>query len=208
MSGAPLVVTSYRDRPEVGHQLFASTCNPLYESAFPPQQRIALDVIGATLSTGRRRLYVAGDDAAGDVSGFALVLPLSPATVLLEYMAVDEARRSRGVGSRLFTSLCEAETDAGATAVYLEIDDPDETGLTADARQERNRRAAFHRRNSAHPVPAAIRYVPSSMSDVGPAPALQLLAFTGRATLSFQDATAALAAIAEHSYGQPSPEGS
>lgn len=130
------------------------------------------------------------------------MLPLGPSTVLLKYVAVDEARRSCGIGSRLFASLCTAEVDAGARAVFLEIDDPDEPGLTDDSRTERTRRAAFHRRNAAQPVPAAIRYTPPSLSGDERAPSLLLLAFAGSVPLS-PSRTQRAPAIADRSYGPP-----
>jgi ribosomal protein S18 acetylase RimI-like enzyme len=128
----------------------------IYEQSFPASERAATDHVLADVATGGRLAYRAGSGRA--LLGFGVLLQLTTVdALLLEYLAVDPATRSRGVGSVLLGAIVadlrsRAQPPSG---VVLEVEPaagpPDEEAI-------RGRRIRFYEDNGATIVPGAPRY--------------------------------------------------
>ncbi len=126
----------------------------LYESAFPPHLRGPWDELIAESSSGDTLLFLAR--AEGELLGFAHGRPLKgDLPLFLEYIAIEPAVRSRGVGRELMAAIMAHE--AARAGVILEIEPLDE-GDAAE-RHERARRHAFYERLGALTVPCAPGYM-------------------------------------------------
>jgi ribosomal-protein-alanine N-acetyltransferase len=72
------------------------------------------------LADHRHRTYVAAEDAAGALLGWAGVRVLSDEAEILTVGVVPEAR-GRSIARRMIAALLDAVRGAGATEVYLEV---------------------------------------------------------------------------------------
>lgn len=122
----------------------------IFYQSFPPNERESLESIDRRLA-GSATLH--GAFAGDDLVGFALVLPLDVDGVyLLDYLAVADTHRNRGLGRSFLEHLREAYgTREGASGILLEVES-DQWG-SAEERYLRARRIAFYRRNGAVPLP-------------------------------------------------------
>lgn len=119
----------------------------LYETAFPPQERIPVSSIIETLlgkpDDGGSVFLLAETRDDGLFAGFAHVVLLDRAVYLL-YMAAAASLRGAGVGSSLLAEVKQM-ADWREQPMILEVEDPDT--LTGDARNLAERRIGFYRRH-------------------------------------------------------------
>jgi predicted N-acetyltransferase YhbS len=109
----------------------------IYEASIAPRERKSAAAVRAMAGSPRHRVATAAED--GEVVGFSL-LYLGEGVALLEYMAVAEARRGRGVGGALYRDAREA---VAGRPLLIEIDSPREPAADQALRR---RREAFYRR--------------------------------------------------------------
>jgi ribosomal protein S18 acetylase RimI-like enzyme len=141
----------------------------IFENSFPPDERDDPDQLLATIARGERRCYLAAADRA--VLGLAVVLPLpSESMNLLEYLAVDQARRNAGIGSALLEDLRRRllANPSRTDGIVFEVESPD--GAHGEEQALRLRRVGFYERHGAHIVSCAPRYVAPSLSGGEPVP--------------------------------------
>lgn len=111
----------------------------IYEASFPPSLRAPW----ADLVDHRddERLLILDDSAFGP-AGMALVRRLGQTDMaFVRYLAVDPARRDRGLGTDLVTHLRHALRSDGVGALLLDVEEP----IGEHAEQDR-RRIAFYQR--------------------------------------------------------------
>lgn len=115
----------------------------IYRKSIPPREQKPKDQIAAMARRPDYRILLAKRE--GTVIGFSvLFLPSRERFSLLEYMAVEAAERSGGVGSALFLhSLQAIATVQGAVPVLLEVDS---TGSDSPDHEILRRRQQFYRR--------------------------------------------------------------
>lgn len=142
----------------------------IYGEAIEASERKPADAIAAYLRDPRYVVLVARDE--GRVSGFAMAFMAPDAGFwLLDYMAVDQGLRSRGLGTRLFSAVCaEVDKRAGPLPCVIEIDDPSaqlSPGNNAAAR------AAFYGRLGCRRLRDIAYILPLAVA--GPPPPMQIL---------------------------------
>lgn len=134
--------------PDVAKQ-FSS----IYEASFPPAERDDTGQLIASIEAGERSCYLASLD--GSVVGLAVIFPLDGVGIaFLEYMAVDETHRDRGIGSAMLVSLHEQLNEA--RGIVLEAERAQDAD--GDERRLRERRIAFYVRNGYVEVECAPHY--------------------------------------------------
>lgn len=136
--------------PGDAEQLSALTA--IYEEAIPASERKSEAQIAAMTRDPRYRFLAAC--AAGRLVGFAIVyLFRGESLSLLEYMAVDRARRSRGIGGQLFrAALGVGDPDK---PMLLEVDSEREP---SDDQAQREKRKRFYRRLGCREI-AGLTYI-------------------------------------------------
>jgi hypothetical protein len=118
----------------------------VYESSFPADERVAVDVIRRDLSTGRRLLH-RSLSASGELLCFSLVFTELTEFVWLSYIATVPNKRSQGIGAKhllKLISLMQAKFPE-KKALLLEIESISAAQNEA-ARVERQRRLTFYQR--------------------------------------------------------------
>lgn len=108
----------------------------LYMAAFPASERKPFSMILKMRAAGKTDVWCL--EEKGEFRGLAITIN-SPELVLLDYFAVDEKYRGRGVGHGALQAILEHYGDRG---VFLEIEDPEQPGADQALRR---RRKAFYR---------------------------------------------------------------
>jgi GNAT superfamily N-acetyltransferase len=124
----------------------------LYETAFPPRERVPVsDILRLLLARQQgepqANLLVAALDAREELAGMAwLDVETKCAAGYLIYMAVVADRRGGGIGSRLFAELVRLlrVADPQAQALLFEVEDPEH--CEEPERILAERRITFYRR--------------------------------------------------------------
>lgn len=109
----------------------------LYRRAFPRYERKPFKIIRKMHKEGRTDVWLAEKD--GHFAGLAATIN-SEDTILLDYLAVHEKRRSQGVGSDMLQGLMTLYEGRG---LFVEIEAADRDDPTG----EKARRKAFYLRN-------------------------------------------------------------
>lgn len=109
----------------------------LYRRAFPRYERKPFKIIRSMRREGRTDIWLAEED--GHFAGLAVTINSSE-IILLDYLAVHEKMRDKGVGSAFLTALLDKYTGRG---LFVEIEAPDRDDPTGIKR----RRKAFYLRN-------------------------------------------------------------
>lgn len=115
----------------------------IFTESIPTAERQSVEAIKERVSIGKEQLYTASTD--GEVAFMALLYPLEDTQfVLLDYLAVKQQHRKRGLGSEFLRNVY---TIAGLKNKLLicEVEDPN-VGVDQDTRQ---RRVYFYRKNGA-----------------------------------------------------------
>lgn len=110
----------------------------LYQSAFPANERKPFSVIERKTAMGEMEVLLIREE--GKPAGLA-VTALGEELVLLDYFAIDERMRGRGIGSDALQLLIELYGDRG---FFLEIED---TQIASENSAERIARKEFYLRN-------------------------------------------------------------
>jgi GNAT superfamily N-acetyltransferase len=124
----------------------------IYAESIPASERQSTETIKERVSAGTEKLFVGVIN--GGVALMALLYPLEGTEfVLLDYMAVKEEHRKRGLGSEYLRNIYEI---AGLKNKLLvcEVEDP----KTGGDRETRQRRVYFYRKNGAR-ILKNIRYM-------------------------------------------------
>jgi ribosomal protein S18 acetylase RimI-like enzyme len=137
----------------------------IFISSFPAPERGDFDELVSDIAKGVRVLFAAL--TKGDFIGFAVTLRLKPSDIhVLEYLAVDEAHRNRGIGAQLLRGAGGMlKTQSNAEAIILEVEPDDEGG--AEERQLRARRIQFYQRLGAKLIDCALHYCAPNLAGVG-----------------------------------------
>lgn len=109
----------------------------LYRRAFPRYERKPFQIIRRMHKEGRTDVWLAEQD--GHFSGLAATIN-GDDTILLDYLAVHEKRRDKGVGSAMLQALLTLYEGRG---LFVEIEAADRDDPTG----EKARRKAFYLRN-------------------------------------------------------------
>jgi ribosomal protein S18 acetylase RimI-like enzyme len=139
----------------------------IYDASFPVRQRMPFADIVASAAAGERLVVVLTED--GRPIGFGTVLPLRGLrTGYVEYVAVRDGWRDRGLGSTLWRELLDrAYRERGLAAVVFEVEDPAEAdGAEAE---ERRRRIRFYERLGAVRLPVR-GFLAVNLDDTGTEP--------------------------------------
>lgn len=146
----------------------------LYEAAIEASERKPRAAIAAYLKDPRCRVLVARD---GDtIPAFAMLFyPAGASFWLLEYMAVDAARRSQGLGGQMFAAACADAAVRGASPCLIEIDQP---GAAVSPGNNPTARAAFYARLGCRRL-AGLSYV-LPLDVAGTPPPMQILVHGAR----------------------------
>lgn len=109
----------------------------LYISAFPPSERKPVSIIAKMYRQGRSDLWCIG--SGGSFLGLAATINADD-LILLDYFAVDEKHRGRGIGTAAMVTLLKLYEGKG---FFVEIESPYEDGPD---REQRLQRKAFYQR--------------------------------------------------------------
>jgi len=109
----------------------------LYRRAFPRYERKPFKIIRRMQREGRTDVWLAEQD--GHFAGLAATINGGD-TILLDYLAVHEKRRNKGVGSAMLQALLALYEGCG---LFVEIEAADRDDPTG----EKARRKAFYLRN-------------------------------------------------------------
>lgn len=118
----------------------------LYEASFPPEERTPFTELQNGLATGLRRLWLEDSALAFAVT---TVLHTDDDDLLLEYIAVDAAHRSEGIGQSMIRNLL----DQHVGPIVLEVEDP---AVSSDPYAVR--RIEFYERLGARRIPFSDTY--------------------------------------------------
>lgn len=103
----------------------------LYIHAFPRDERKPFPVIRRMFREGKADIWCILAD--GKFSGMATTVN-GDGLILIDYFAVSEKRRGKGIGKAAMECLLAMYPDRG---VFLEIESPDRPGLDRDQRRKR-----------------------------------------------------------------------
>jgi GNAT superfamily N-acetyltransferase len=175
----------------------------IYTEAFPPGQRVDFSILAAAVKNKERTLFTAKE--SGKVLAFAITTPLSGVHVhCLEYLAVHQGQRSRGVGSSLIrTMVGDLLTTEHIAGLILEVES-DQID-SEEERETRRARMAFYRRNGAHLVEGLAHFLAPDLIDGGTIEMrlMWLPAGGAPARLSDPDLCACVCGIYSQCYGLP-----
>lgn len=111
---------------------------PLYERAFPASEKKPFSLIVSKVARGKLEALEILDDNGAYVGFFIVILGDA---LLLDYFAVSEACRGKGIGTEALKLLSE---HTGFKRIIIEIEDP---LAPADNTAERKKRLNFYLRN-------------------------------------------------------------
>lgn len=143
----------------------AAQFRAIYESSFPAPERGDFAELVDEITTGSRALFTAIDD--NNLVGFAVTLRLKPGNVYaLEYLAVAQEFRNRGIGEQLLGQASQLlKANANASAIMIEVEPPDEG--TPDEQRLRARRIGFYQRLGAKIIDCAPHYRAPNLAGAG-----------------------------------------
>jgi hypothetical protein len=137
----------------------------LFESAFPSSERKPTAFLSEVLS--REDYTLLAQSEGRNLVGFSILFTATSGFSLLEYMAVNEAKRGEGRGSDLFKRTATFRPQP----LLLEVEDPNLDGAPLD----RARRIRFYSRLGCRLVPD-IAYVMPQVSQQEPPPMRLMIA--------------------------------
>ena len=133
----------------------------LYESLFPPNERMPFERVLQKRDAGVMQLLSVEDDN-GELLGFVNIT-LCLDVLALNYFAILPEKQGRGYGTEVIRLLCERYPDR---SIIIDIEDD---GVDSDNSEQRIRRRAFYERLgfSAMPFRVTIFGVPSIIMSSG-----------------------------------------
>lgn len=111
----------------------------LYDSSFPPEERMPFDMLLKKTQVGNMRLYSV-ETSEGEFVGLATVTLCLDDAAVLSYFAIVPERQGRGYGSECIRSLIKKYPDR---SIVIDIEDDQ---ALADNTEQRIRRKAFYER--------------------------------------------------------------
>lgn len=178
---------------------FASVAR-IYTAAIEPSEQKPPELLRRHVGDDRYSFLLAED--GGEVVGFAAVfIPSSQDFWLLEYLAVDGARRSAGLGAALFdAAVAHVGNIVPGRFGLLEVDAAD---AVVGEGNDIPRRLQFYARNGCRKI-AGLRYL-LPLSSRGTPPAMQLLVqgLPGQSTIARSTLQDWLVTLYVEVYGQP-----
>jgi GNAT superfamily N-acetyltransferase len=116
----------------------------IYDASLPASERKPVEAIRDMADRPDYRLIAATDEAGRTIGFAAVFVPPNETFALLEYLAVDESVRGRGVGAALFAGVVDAlHGESRDLSLLVEVDADIEGAPDRDLRV---RRQAFYRR--------------------------------------------------------------
>jgi len=179
----------------------------LFRASFPGVPGYAdkiADQLNYPFKYGYHAVLLVSESELGRVSGFALMFLLPEInSALLDFIAVDQQGRGRGVGTYLYEAVREHLCSRGSRGLYYEVD-PDDPDLIADAEvlKANCRRLAFYERYGAVPI-AGTEY--ETPIDESPAPHLVFDPLNRTTPLGRAEARDAVRLILKRKYSQIVP---
>lgn len=167
----------------------------IYEESFPPSLRAPWT---ALVDHRHDERFVVLADTDGTAVGITLIRRLGDTDMaFVRYLAVDPARRDRGLGSQLVAQLRELLRDGGVGVLLLDVEKP----LGAHAEDDR-RRIAFYQRCGLELLDVP-DYSPPEHGATGEIVPLLLMGevLDGGATLTGSRLDEAVRAVLLHRYG-------
>lgn len=150
---------------EYNVQNFVDSFGTIYFLSFPKAECVDLPTLITTINEGSRWLFTARVDS--QLVGFCTTIPLHGTDMHFgEYMAIDPAHRSYGIGSELFGYMMayfKAHTEKAG--FIFEMESP--RSGPPKLRRIRERRLKFFLNAGARPVPGADRYRGPDLSGDG-----------------------------------------
>jgi len=127
-------------------QALVSQVWTIAEDSFPPEEREPCQDFLQPIENGRSILYLA---CLGDkVAGFTKLTRLGQSLIyLMEYLAVNEKFRNRGIGSQILHFIREDLQHQLTAGILLEVEPP--PSAAGSHRQLRERRIRFYQRHGA-----------------------------------------------------------
>ena len=127
-------------------QALVSQVWTIAEDSFPPEEREPCKDFLQPIENGRSILYLA---CLGDkVAGFTKLTRLGQSLIyLMEYLAVNEKFRNRGIGSQILHFIREDLQHQPTAGILLEVEPP--PSAAGSHRQLRDRRIRFYQRHGA-----------------------------------------------------------
>jgi len=123
----------------------------IYVASFPPAERVPIPVIVNSVMDGALLLYALEEEEDSQIVGFAMLAALNnTGFYILDYLAVAEIARNRGLGARLLDEVADALRARGAAGIILESESERE-GAPSEV-PLRQRRIAFYLRNGYAPL--------------------------------------------------------
>ncbi len=121
----------------------------LYETAFPPRERLLVSAILSMVTTGAAgegpQLLAAVDDNKAFAGMAMLGRPLDGSVGHLWFFAVEPQLRNHSVGATLYRQILQDLRESGCRALFLEVEIPD-LAETPEGRALAERRIGFYRR--------------------------------------------------------------
>lgn len=137
------------------HDEFLAPWLDLYETAFPPEERILTSVFWKILKAKEKgalseaEMLAAIDVAQNRLVGIAFYeIQIEDSAANLWYLAVDSKLRSQGLGSHIYQEIVRRIQAANCQAMLFEVEIP-ENAHTPEIQRLAEQRIRFYRRNGA-----------------------------------------------------------
>jgi GNAT superfamily N-acetyltransferase len=168
----------------------------IYQSSIEPSEQKTAAQMGALVSDPNYRFHISVEGEK--VTGFAMTfIPVRENFVLLEYMAVDEQLRSRGIGAALFQAASDI-AEQYSVPLVLEVDQP---GSSISPGNDTTRRLRFYAEQGCRRIVGLDYILP--LSAHGSPPPMWLLARGREQALSRSEIRDWLTTLYVEVYGQP-----
>lgn len=137
--GSRKAMLNFEELTDVTLNVFSEAVSICLNS-IPAAERQSVDTIKERVAKSKEKMFVGFLD--GQVVLFGLVLPIKNSQfMVLDYLAVKEDVRGRGVGSEFINFLCKKNQNK---TFVLEVEDPTNSGS-----EIQQRRVEFYRKNGA-----------------------------------------------------------
>jgi GNAT superfamily N-acetyltransferase len=148
-----MTALSFHTIADLSDDLLCSWLN-LYETAFPPEERILVSTFIRLLQTCKRKEQrsvelLAAVDGERHLVGLAFYeFQLNVNWVTLWYIAIDAAQRSQGYGSQVYQEIVRRSKGEDCDGILFEVEIPENAG-SFETRLLAERRIQFYQRNGA-----------------------------------------------------------
>jgi len=145
-------MANFREITRLNDDLLPPWLN-LYETAFPPEERILVSVFLQFLKEGQEHFstwemlcYESDNHDLLGMAFYEVMLELKIAS--LWYLAIDPGYRSSGLGGEMYQEICSRVRHAGCNLLVFEVEIP-EIASDNESRSYAERRIRFYQRNGA-----------------------------------------------------------